>query len=284
MDPVIQPLPSSLAGKPPQQWIAGPSPVYLTGEELLRITTIANLGSLVVTVAGRVLRPDNTIAPFQFTHVPNSNRTVATTVVALPEGWLLGAVAKVTSGSPSFGAVWGSLELVRGAGSAAIAVQSLANDFISANAPLMWPGSANVDPLEGAGNLRSITGTTPGAGAEVSETVPTGARWELISFWVQLITAVAVANRVVELIFDDGTLEYFRAGTTGNQAASITGQHVWTQGLILAGFDNVALWPGYLPFNNRLGAGHRIRTKTNNIQGADQHGPVQYLVREWFDA
>lgn len=276
-------LPQSLAGVPPQCYIAAPSPVYLTGEEILRLTTFANAAGLTVTLSGRVLRPDNTIAPFTTTNAPASNRTGVSTIERLPEGWLLGAIAKVTGGGTSFGQVWGQLELVRGEGSAAIVVQSLANDFISTNAPLMFPGGQNVDPLDGAGNLRSITGTTPGAGADISETVPTAARWELIAFRAQLVTAVAVANRSALLTLDDGTNIFYGSPVITSQAASLTERYSWAPGNIPTTVLVTIEVPAPLPINNRLPAGARIRTATVNLQAADQWSAVQYLVREWLD-
>lgn len=281
--PDPQPLPSSLAGLPPQQWISAPSPVYLTGEEQLRLTTFANAAGLTVTLSGRVLRPDNTIARFVVTNTPNSNRTAASTIERLPEGWLLGAVAKVTGGAPSFGAVWAQLELVCGEGGAAFVVQSLANDFISTNAPLMFPGGQNVDPLEGAGNLRSIAGTTPGAGAEISEVVPTAARWELIAFAANLVTSASVGTRNSVLTLDDGANIFARMPALNNQPASNNITLDWMEGgQWNAGQPNQA-WMIALAVNNRLGAGFRVRTSTVGIQAGDQYSAVQYLVREWLD-
>ena len=76
--------------------------------------------------------------------------------------------------------------------------------------------------------------------------------------------------------------------STGSVQGQILLKTTWTNSPVITVTVMANVQPAvmviYLPFNNRLGAGHRIRTKTNNIQGADQHGPVQYLVREWFDA
>src|SRR5882672_5205290 len=113
-DSVLSPLPSSLAGAPPSTWVAAPSAVYLTGEEFLQLSSLANVGGVTLQVTGRVLRPDNTISRIQFQHVPNSTRTIATTRVALSEGWLLALRVVASAGAPAFGQVWVNLELVQG--------------------------------------------------------------------------------------------------------------------------------------------------------------------------
>ncbi len=276
-------LPNSIAGVPPPQWIAAPSPVYLTGEEALRLTTFANLANLVVSITGRVLRPDNTISRIQATHNPNSNRTAASTVIALSEGWLLGVECKISSGATSFGQVWGQLELVSGSGSTAIALQSLANDFMSTNAPLIFPGGANVDPLDGAGNLRSITGATPSAGANISETVPTAAQWELLALRFQLVTSAAVANRVVRVVLDDGANIFFESSAQFAQTASSTNFYAAAQGQNDRNVGSLNLGASVLPIGARLNAGFRWRTLVNAIDVADQLSGIQYLVKERFD-
>ncbi len=278
-----QPLPGSIAGRPPQQWIPAPAACYLTGEESLRLTTFANLGGLTVTMTGRVLRPDNTISRFSVPHTPNSNRTAASTSVNLPEGWLLGAECKVTGGSTTFGQVWGQLELVQGSGGTASPLQSLANDFLSANAPLIYPGGANVDPLDGAGNLRSITGGTPAAGANISETVPTAAQWELIALHFQLVTSAVVANRVVRVLLDDGANIFFESSAQFSQVASTTNFYAAAQGQNDRAVGSLNLGSSVLPINNRLNAGFRWRTLVNAIDAGDQLSGIQYLVRERFD-
>ena len=179
--------------------------------------------------------------------------------------------------------MWASLELVRGQGSAALAVQSLANDFLSANSPLLWPGSANVDPLEGAGNLRSIAGTTPGAGVNLSETVPTAARWQLLAFRFRMVTSATVATRVATIEIDDGTTSYLDISPNQTQTAGQTCTYNISPGGATgtSNADNRFLVPIAAPFF--LGAGHRIKSSVLNLDAGDQISQVQYLVREWFD-
>jgi hypothetical protein len=273
----------SFAGAPTPSAVNMPSPVFLTGEESLRVTTFGNASGLVLSVNGRILRPDNTRSPIQFTHVPNSNRTAATSLAALSEGWLLGVDVRVTTGAPVGNAVWVLLELVSGSGNALIPLQALAWDFVSANNPLMYPGGLNTAPVEGAGCLRAIQGTAPGAGVNISETVPAGARWDLISFLYSLTTSAAVANRISNLTIDDGANIYFSDNPNIVQAASAINGYIFAQGNNRHAAPAVLAVPGCLPVGLRLGAGHRIRTSATLLQAGDVYSAPNYLVREWFD-
>lgn len=273
----------SFFGQPSHAAFRGPSSVYMALDDAIRLTSIANVAGLVLTLSGRVLGPDGVVRPFSQTHTPNSNRTTATTVLSPIEGWLLGAVVRVTTGTPGYGAVWVSLDLVRGFGSAAISVQGLANEFLTVANSLTWPGGEQNDTLDSAGNLRSITGTVPGAGAEISEAVPAGARWKLLSFFATLTTAAAVANRVPMLIIDDGAHTLMESSQMGQQAASLAWDYVWAPGDQSQASGNRLLVTSGLQHEVWLGAGFRIRTNTSGIQAADQWSAVQYEVLEWFD-
>jgi hypothetical protein len=283
MESFAPPLQESIAGQRSPLGLYAPSPVYLTGEEQLRITTVSNTAGLTLTIAGRILGPDNRVRPFEFPHTPNSNRTTATTTIALSEGWLLGLEAKVTSGTMTFGAVWALMELVRGQGNAARVVSSLQSDFVTPVSPLEWPGEAAVNSLESDGCLRSIVGTLPGAGVEISETVPTGARWELLALHLALITSATVANRIPALSLDDGASLYFASCAAGNETASATWSNEFGQGTGFSFNATGLISNAALPVGIKLPAGGRIRSSTIALQAGDQYAAPRYLVREWFD-
>jgi hypothetical protein len=220
--------------------------------------------------------------PIRETHAPNSNRTVNTSIFPLSEGWLLGLDVLAAAGSPSFGQVWACLELVRGREASAQVLQAIAMGFITTRTPLIWPGGANLLPLDGPGHLRSIAGTTPAAGADISETVPTGARWEAIAFGGRLTTSATVANRFPRLTIDDGgAVPFIDEGELATaQTASQAARHTWREGLNAQ--INQVNFNGGLPVHTFLLAGSRIRTVTTGIQVGDQWDQVQFLVREWL--
>ena len=262
--------------------IAGPSPFLFTGEEVLEVDAFNSASAVTLTISGTMLSPTHELVPFSFTLSPTTNRVVTTTRVVMNRGWLLHVRVIASAGTPLLGQTFVQLRFARGFTSSALILATIASGYVTSSTDLFWPGGVMMTPLDGAGALRSITAATPGAGVDILETVPTAARWELLSFWAKLVASAAVANRNVELTLDDGTNEYFRAGTSASQTAGQTAQHVFTQGAMLAGADNVFAFPSYVPVNIRLLAGHRIQTKTTNIQAADQW-TAQYLVREWIE-
>jgi hypothetical protein len=270
-------------GKPFALALDAPSPVYLSGEEALRITSYCNTSNVTLTINGRLLRADGSPIPINERHVPGSSRAAGSSIFPLSEGWLLGLVVTPASGVSVVGACWVVLDLVRGTGGSAQLVQTLGYGYVTTRSGFSWPGGVNLLGTDGPGMLRSIAGTTPAAGADISETVPTGARWEPISFTAQLVTGVAVGNRIVELNFDDGTTIYMRTSAQFNQVASRTDQYAFFQGSQAQAETNVSRVQVPIPVNARLAAGHRIRTNTTGLLAADQWSAVQYLVREWIE-
>lgn len=113
-------------------------------------------------------------------------------------------------------------------------------------------------------------GTNPTAGAEISQTVPTGEAWLLTSVVATLVTSAAVANRSPHLIIDDGANVLANLVPAAAQAASTTVVYAWTVGGFDAGAvrDGVAA-SGQLPAGLRLQPGYRIRTVTTALDVAD---------------
>jgi hypothetical protein len=262
----------------------GGAPLYVTGEDALCLTVFNAAAGVIVTVTGRMqLLGEDRPKPFSQPLTSATDRSASTARFAIGEGWLLNAQVVVTTGTPAAGQTFARLSLCRGTTSNALELFTLAANYITAKMPLSYPGSPVLGSTEGAGALRSITGSTPAAGAEVSETVPTGARWELLTFATLFTTSAAAAHRVPQLVLDDGALTLFRVGAGLNQAASLAQRRSWFQGAPAPYLDNASNVPLPLPGNIRLPAGARIKTITAAIDAADQYSVVQYLVREWIE-
>jgi hypothetical protein len=262
----------------------GGAPLYVTGEDALAVTVFNAAAGVTVTVTGRILQFGSTRpSPFAQPIVPATDRSASVARFTLGDGWLLNAQVIVSAGTPAIGQTFARLSLVRGITVNAPDLFTLGADYVTAKQPLSYPGSGVTDATDGAGALRSITGATPSAGAEVSETVPTGARWELLSIIWTFVTAVAVANRFADITLDDGANVFFRCGPTIAQAASTTQIYNSFQGAGPVTRDGNTVVERSLPIGVRLGAGYRIRSNTLAIQAADQYSAVQYLVREWIE-
>lgn len=256
---------------------------YLAGDDNLRLTVFNALVGVSVTVAGRFQHPDGRVEPFEHRITPTSDRVATVITRRLARGWILNLHVYASAGAPLTGQTFAIASIVRGQSGGVIELATLAAGYVTATQRLAWPSGLVLNSLEGGGALRSITGATPGAGVEVSETVPTGARWELLAFQAQLVTAVAAANRATSLSLDDGATVYVSLPAKFVQTASLTFFYVWAQGLQNLQDATRITNQSPLPTNLRMGAGHRIKTATSAIQGADQFSAVQYLVREWIE-
>lgn len=133
----------------------------------------------------------------------------------------------------------------------------------------------------GTGRSRSIAGTNPAAGAEISETVPTGTRWHISAVRISLVTDGTAANRTFQLVFDDGASPSFADIITQTaQTAGTTRVYFFTLDLPvmeLAVVGNL-LYP--LPSELWLPEGFRMRTVTTNLQAGDDYGAPEFLVEE----
>lgn len=261
---------------------AGGGGLYMTGEEGLQLTTIGALAGAVVMLEGRLITPDGKVIPIAERHVPNSNYTAKSTLTALAEGVLVNVQLRVTTGTAIRGHVFALLEIARGSVGAVQPLGTLLQGYLTSGARLAWPGSLLESSTAGAGRIRSITGTDPAAGVEISETVPAGVRWRVLSFWFTLVTSAVVANRTPRIVVDDGALEYFRAGAGATQAASLTQIYDGSPAPPIANTGGGPIMIG-LPYQQVLMAGHRIKTSTALIDAGDNYSAPQYVVEEWIE-
>lgn len=262
--------------------LAGALGVYVTGEDHIRVTSYGALASVVVAIDGRFTFCDGSVVPIAELHTPNSDRTAATSIIKLARGYVSNIQARIASGSPKRGQVYVIVELVRGTASNAIPLGTLIADYIATGGRVAWPGSPVRSSLDGPGMLRSITGTDPAAGSELSETVPTGARWRLRALRASLVTSAVVANRTVVLFVDDGATAYWTSASPTTQPASQTVPY--TVGVIGTSVNQQGAIYLDVPYGGLvLPAGHRIRTVTSLLDAGDNWGAPQYQVEEWLE-
>jgi hypothetical protein len=260
---------------------SAPGAYYLQEDDVLLVACSSNIGTAFpLIIRGRYLRPDGVIIPIEQSIVFNLTRAVLRVSIPLGEGYLLSLVATAANAVWNWGSVYVSLSIMRGTQAQPQIFQGLAAGYVTPITPVSWPASGIKGPLDSPGQLRSITGTTPGAGAEISETVPVLAQWRLIAFKFQFASAAAVANRFPQVTLDDGANIYSVTGTSTPQVALLTLAYTAAAGL---GYNQPVETPAMipLPHNLLMFAGHRIRTSTPGLQAADQYSAVQYFVEEW---
>jgi len=264
--------------------LQGVSQRYLSGAENLRLTVFNSAANVRVAITGRRLACGATaLSEFRQELVPTTNRAATPFDFNPGEGWLLGLAVRTIAGSPIDGQTYAVVEIGIGSGSTFQALDVLCADYVTAAHRISWPGTPVRGPLESAGALRAISGSTPAAGAEISETVPTGARWELLAFTAKLTTNATVANRGPLLILDDGATAFAALPIQVNDTAGTIWINTWAQGVTQQVANVIGVITSPLPVGVKLAAGHRIRTSTTNIQGTDTWTLVDYLVREWLE-
>lgn len=272
---------SSAAGRV----IASPFQFYTTGEESLRLVTLNSAAGVVLTISGRFLSPSGDILVSRWTHTPNTDRTAKGEVFPLAPGAILNIEIFASTGVPKFGQCYVILALARGDLPALTLFGRLLQGYVTPFGALSYPGSPIASATDGEPPPRTIVGTLPAAGNDVVETVPTGARWELLSVHSTLTMGAAGLASPVAFTLDDGTNTFSRSGT-GNAGGATTinpvcfAVGVQQQTVAVAG----GVFLGAPITNNRLLAGHRFRLHTDvNPAQVTWAAPV-YNVREWLEA
>lgn len=265
--------------------IVEPGALLVTGNDNLRINSWNSVVGVALTIRLRFIdATTGDIVANEFVHTPNSNRTKATSDFPLSVGFPLNITVFASAGVPLIGQTFVQVQLVRGFTGATLLLATLLQGYVTSVQAIAYPGSPIIGSLEGAGVLRSVVGTTPGAGADITETVPTGARWEVLTMSATFTASVAVANRFPLYQMDDGVQTFYRFGLLAALTASQVRAIVWHQGGLGAVVDQNNSISVPLPVGIRMAAGFRMRTTTTNIDVADQWSLVRYVVREWIEA
>jgi hypothetical protein len=142
--------------------------------------------------------------------------------------------------------------------------------------PTEYVGSGRVKDAERV----DLVGADPGAGVEISETVPAGVAWEIIAAQFLFTTSATAGNREPHLIVTDGSdVEKVRAGSASTQGASITDKR-WcfsVNASIAAGvtYAFIPLPPGLI-----VPPGWKVKTAVGGLQVGDNlSAPTLYIVR-----
>jgi hypothetical protein len=260
--------------------ISPPNSVYIDQSNNLLLLVGSSVACTLFVMA-RIVLPDGTISLNNWPFVVPAQRAQQTFSVSLSEGFLLSLHVYCPATALRRGQVYVSVALQRDVIANKLWAQRLTQGWVTNYAGPFWPGAQNEDCYSGYGNIRSITGTLPAAGAEISETVPANCIWRLRAFLFSLTTAAAVANRFPHFIIDDGTNSLYNSPANAAQVAAATVVYSANDSIstttILDGVASLKLGsaPPLLP-------GFRLRTLTTAIQAADQYTAPQYLVEEWF--
>lgn len=246
-----------------------PSGLYVTLDDVILFQGWAPLATTPVRLSIRMLTPDGQVIPIFYTiNVLAQGVTPTLKSITNLEGFLLSMSAEVASGLA--GAVWVNVVIQRGTGSQDVTQGlNILQGYPSLTDTLSWPQAPPVKSIDARGLANVVAVANPAAGADFLIVVPAGVNWLVRSFRAQLVTAVAVANRQVELRMDDGAGHIFcDISMPAIQAASLTFLYTWSNGLTAQSTNNIE--QNGLPTECRLPGGFRILTVTTALQAADQ--------------
>jgi hypothetical protein len=196
---------------------------------------------------------------------------------------LLNLVIFASSGSPVIGQTYASARIIRGLTGATILVGALLGGYVTAAQPLAYPGSPIIDSIQGGGYPRVVTGTQPAAGTDISETVPTGARWMLKSVQARLINGNVAGTRQPNLIMRSGGNSVALVANPGSSAINQVADYYWAAGLGFAtAVVNSVNVAGISPAVPLL-AGANFGTATTGLNALDAWLAPVYTVEEWLE-
>lgn len=255
--------------------------LYFAGDEGLRLSAQTGISSVTVRCTGTFFSFKNGYTVFSFDLSPDADRGIDNAFFSFDEGVLINATVFTTGSVDGHGGCYVRLFKIRGLPSTVTILDTLMTGYVDGILPLNFPPRVLESQNSGRGRMRSITGSDPAAGAEISEAVPTNALWKVHGLLATLVTDATVTNRSPHLQFTDGTTACWRGSSAGNQAAS--GNAVWNFGVGLnADQISTIAQPGQISPDIYLPEGFTVETITGNLQAGDNWGAPQLLVEEWI--
>lgn len=262
-----------------------PSLLYVDVDDQLIIQAASSSASEVVTVNIRLLLPNGRLEDMQFVVRPLSTRAVLRTSFPLAQGYILSASA-VAAAAITRGQTFLRIALQRSASGVGNPAQMIFADYVTTQATSAYPNGRVLSPTEGPGLITTITVTSPAAGADWSQAVPTNARWRVRSWNATLNTSAVAANRQIKAVVSGSAGFVWDSCAIVNVVAS--GTYIVSAGGIVpyACIDPLTIMLGLPPdliITGTAAIAQQLLTLTSNLQVADQWGAIRILVEEWLD-
>jgi len=263
--------------------IVSPFQFAVDGDDHLLIEGWNTVTGCALNVIWRFAEIGQAVKPYQRTLALTADRVVSELVVPLGVGYLVNLAVFASGANPRVGQTFVCIKLQRGLGAAALTLGLLVQGYVTAEQGLGWPGSPIEDSIAGGGVIRSFIGTNPGFQSEISETVPTGARWQLLNFAATLTTGADVRNRRPVFGMVTAAAEVYRSAQPGTMAANSAARWFWAVGLahevFVAGDARLA----GLPTEAILLSGDSVFTVVDTGMASDDWAAPVLLVREWLE-
>jgi len=259
-----------------------PTPaMYVGTEEQLRVRVWTSLASCPLRVRGRYITARGDLIAFDERVTVTSPQIAADVLFPLPAGAFLTLTVTVDANNLAPGSVYVRAAIARTGDRENIDVAVLCQGYVASQSPLFYPGYASHPVTSGPGTVRTITGLTPGPGANMAENIPLAVQWELLSLRVALVTSATVATRRMVLAFSPQGTETWRQQALVTQAASTGVTYMFAQGYVTnsEGVTNVHQYSIPKMF---FTTGGSFSSFVLNLQAGDQVQDVVYSVREWM--
>jgi hypothetical protein len=292
LSPELRKLYSALTEWDPAGWHRGAryahrdlnpaTQLYITVEDRLRIAILCFTGGVEVDVIARIQLPDGQVIPMRQQIFPANSTVVQNFDYDLCEGFLLDLSITSPTAALRIGTLFAVAQIIRGTGANALPSRTLIANYVTTGNLIGWPEGPNQQSVQGAGGPFTIIQNNPAAGADWTFPVPTGIRIIAQSLSAQLVTAVAVANRVPHLqLLDANNNVTWDCAASAAQAASLTVRYSACGGIQPAINDNSAIIP--LPDQALLLQGWKLRSVTTAIQAADQWQNIWINCLGWVE-
>lgn len=255
--------------------------VYITPADTLFMTLWSLLASQIVQISSRIILPDGTISFNVWQYITLGNRQNERATFNLPEGFLISLNVIALGSGLQRGSLFVAVQIQRGAFGNFLLGQTLCQGYVTQQSNVFYPGAQNGYAFEGHGRIRTIVGTTPGPTSEISETVPAGAIWRLMTFNFSILTSAVAGNRECALQVTDGLNVYVQMNPAALTAPSNGVNFHYGDGMAFTSNINNDL-NAPIPRELYLTAGLIIKTHTTSIGAGDQYTAPTYMVEEWL--
>ena len=260
----------------------------MTGEDNVLVTVNGSIAGATVNVQGRFLdATSGKVLPFSWPITVPSNRIPATQSFALGTGYLLNLTAfSASGGAARYGQVYVDIDVQRGLSGGTFLLGTLISGYVTDTISQGFPGSPIGNPVDSGGIYRTVIGTTPAAGAEINEIVPTNARWQLIAANFSLTCSAIAGSRHTRVLSKQPAAQPFLSWCSVTLTANQTGTYSMSalgNQFTISESASVVLSAIPLTLGLFLNAGDGWVTNTLGLLGGDQYSAPNYLVREWLE-
>src|ERR1700752_1622750 len=168
--------------------IASPFQFFFDGNTNLRIEGRNSLTGVTLRMQGLFFTERSNLEWFTRDVALTNDRMRTAQDFGMGKGFLQTLVVTAVGAAPVIGQTFTRVTVILGLGGATLVLGTMLQGYVTSQQGLGWPGSPIRSSLEEGGYLRAFAGTAPAAGAVVSETVPSGARWQVRTVGVRLTT------------------------------------------------------------------------------------------------